>query len=117
MLTVSRSYGGDLTHDASLQRSKGGSLWIAERWEQNGDATQFTLHVKKGVTFSDGNRLEAALSPISTSDMPVEKNHGINPIGLFPETHDRPETIEAATVSADARGFVRLRGSARNSRC
>src|SRR6478609_5714333 len=37
-----------------------GSPWIAESWEQNGEATQFTLHLKKGVTFSDGTPLDAS---------------------------------------------------------
>ena len=36
------------------------SPWIAESWEQNDDATQFTLHLKEGVTFSDGTPLDAS---------------------------------------------------------
>src|SRR3954451_19139452 len=36
------------------------SPWIAESWEQNDDASQFTLHLKQGVTFSDGTPLDAS---------------------------------------------------------
>ena len=36
------------------------SPWLAERWEQNDNATEFTLHLKNGVTFSDGTPLDAA---------------------------------------------------------
>ena len=36
------------------------SPWIAESWEQSSDAAQFTLHLKKGVTFSDGTPLDAS---------------------------------------------------------
>lgn len=36
------------------------SPWIAESWEQNADATEFTLHLRPGVTFSDGSPVDAA---------------------------------------------------------
>src|SRR5437763_5148981 len=36
------------------------SPWIAESWDQNADATEFTLHLRSGVTFSDGTPLDAA---------------------------------------------------------
>jgi peptide/nickel transport system substrate-binding protein len=34
--------------------------WLAERWEVNSDNTQYTFHLRQGVTFSDGARLDAA---------------------------------------------------------
>jgi peptide/nickel transport system substrate-binding protein len=34
--------------------------WLAERWEINGDNTQYTFHLRQGVTFSDGTPLDAA---------------------------------------------------------
>lgn len=75
------------------------SPWLAERWEQNNDATEFTLHLKKGVTFSDGTPLDAA-AVIANLDIwyAGRKNEGINPIGLFPKTYDHAEAIDAATV-------------------
>lgn len=33
--------------------------WLAESWESNEDATQYTLHLKEGVTFSDGTPFNA----------------------------------------------------------
>jgi peptide/nickel transport system substrate-binding protein len=75
------------------------SPWIAERWEQNDTATEFTLHLKNGVTFSDGTALDAA-AVVANLDIwyAGRKNEGINPIGLFPKTYDRAEAIDATTV-------------------
>ncbi|MFD6860562.1 ABC transporter substrate-binding protein [Rhodococcus sp. NPDC060086] len=33
--------------------------WLAESWDVNEDSTQFTFHLKKGVTFSDGTSFTA----------------------------------------------------------
>jgi peptide/nickel transport system substrate-binding protein len=75
------------------------SPWLAERWEQNDKATEFTLHLKSGVTFSDGAPLDAA-AVVANLDIwyAGRKNEGINPIGLFPKTYDHAEAIDAATV-------------------
>ncbi|WP_441236159.1 ABC transporter substrate-binding protein [Bradyrhizobium sp. 930_D9_N1_4] len=87
------------------------SPWIAERWEQNEDATQFTLHLKKGVTFSDGTPLDAS-AVVANLDIwyAGRKNEGINPIGLFPKTYTRAEAVDAATVKvffkAPTLGFI-----------
>ena len=63
------------------------SPWIAERWEQNDKATEFTLHLKSGVTFSDGTPLDAS-AVVANLDIwyAGRKSEGINPIGLFPKT-------------------------------
>lgn len=34
--------------------------WLAQSWEVNPDASQFTFHLRPGVTFSDGTPLDAA---------------------------------------------------------
>ncbi|MDH2344003.1 MULTISPECIES: ABC transporter substrate-binding protein [unclassified Bradyrhizobium] len=87
------------------------SPWIAESWEQNDDATQFTLHLKKGVTFSDGTSLDAS-AVVANLDIwyAGRKNEGINPIGLFPKTYARAEAVDAATVKvlfkAPTLGFI-----------
>ncbi|MQB40530.1 ABC transporter substrate-binding protein [Rhizobium sp. ICMP 5592] len=75
------------------------SPWIAERWEQNDNATEFTLHLKSGVTFSDDTPLDAA-AVVANLDIwyAGRKNEGINPIGLFPKTYDHAEAIDASTV-------------------
>ncbi|MCG5237885.1 ABC transporter substrate-binding protein [Xanthobacter oligotrophicus] len=87
------------------------SPWIAERWEQNDNATAFTLHLKKGVTFSDGTPLDAA-AVVANLDIwyAGRKAEGINPIGLFPKTYDRAEAVDATTVKvffkAPTLGFI-----------
>lgn len=75
------------------------SPWIAQKWEQNDTATEFTLHLKSGVTFSDGEPLDAK-AVVANLDIwyAGRKNEGINPIGLFPKTYDRAEAIDATTV-------------------
>ncbi|CUX66397.1 ABC transporter substrate-binding protein [Agrobacterium genomosp. 13] len=75
------------------------SPWLAERWEQNDNATEFTLHLKSGVTFSDGTPLDAA-AVVANLDIwyAGRKAEGINPIGLFPKTYDRAEAVDATTV-------------------
>lgn len=87
------------------------SPWIAESWEQNGEATQFTLHLKKGVTFSDGTPLDAS-AVVANLDIwhAGRRNEGINPIGLFPKTYDHAEEVDATTVKvvfkAPTLGFI-----------
>lgn len=87
------------------------SPWIAERWEQNGDATEFTLHLKGGVTFSDGTPLDAA-AVVANLDIwsAGRTKDGINPVGLFPKTYDHAEAVDAATVKvvfkAPTLGFI-----------
>lgn len=75
------------------------SPWIAESWEQNDTATEFTLHLKKGVTFSDGTPLDAS-AVVANLDIwyAGRKSEGINPIGLFPKTYDHATAVDAATV-------------------
>ncbi len=87
------------------------SPWIAERWEQNDKATEFTLHLKSGVTFSDGTPLDAS-AVVANLDIwyACRKSEGINPIGLFPKTYDHAEAVDAATVKvffkAPTLGFI-----------
>ncbi|MGZ3387895.1 MAG: ABC transporter substrate-binding protein, partial [Isosphaeraceae bacterium] len=87
------------------------SPWIAESWEQNDTATEFTLHLKKAVTFSDGTPLDA-LAVVANLDIwyAGRRNEGINPIGLFPKTYDRAEAVNATTVKvvfkAPTLGFI-----------
>ncbi len=75
------------------------SPWLVERWEQNDKATEFTLHLKSGVTFSDGAPLDAA-GVVANLDIwyAGRKNEGINPIGLFPKTYDHAEAVDTSTV-------------------
>ena len=87
------------------------SPWIAESWAQNADATEFTLHLKKGVTFSDGTPLDAA-AVVANLDIwyAGRLKDGINPVGLFPKTYSHAEATDAQTVKvsfkAPTLGFI-----------
>ena len=87
------------------------SPWIAERWEQNDNATEFTLHLKSGVTFSDGTPLDASAVAANLDIWHGGRlKDGINPIGLFPKTYGRAEAVDATTVKvffkAPTLGFI-----------
>jgi peptide/nickel transport system substrate-binding protein len=87
------------------------SPWIAERWQQNENATEFTLYLKSGVTFSDGTPLDAS-AVVANLDIwyAGRPSDRINPIGLFPKTYDRAEAVDATTVrvffKAPTLGFI-----------
>lgn len=73
--------------------------WLAQRWEQNADVTEFTLFLRPGVTFSDGTPVDAA-AVVANLDMwsKGDPDRGIQPIGLFPKTYERAEAVDPATV-------------------
>ncbi|MBD8217191.1 ABC transporter substrate-binding protein [Microbacterium sp. CFBP 13617] len=77
------------------------SPWIAESWDENADKTQFTLHLKEGVTFSDGTPLDAA-AVVANIDIWAKgrPDEGINRIGLFPSAnYQGAEAVDASTVT------------------
>lgn len=76
------------------------SPWIAESWEENTDKTEFTLHLKDGVTFSDGSALDAA-AVVANLDIWAKgrPDEGINRIGLFPSAnYVGASAVDATTV-------------------
>jgi len=77
------------------------SPWIAESWDENADKTSFTLHLKEGVTFSDGTPLDAA-AVVANIDIWAKgrPDEGINRIGLFPSAnYVGAEAVDATTVT------------------
>ncbi|WP_134768564.1 ABC transporter substrate-binding protein [Nocardioides sp. 1609] len=87
------------------------SPWVAEEWEQNDDATEFTITLKDGVTFSDGSPVDAE-AVVANLDIWADgrPDEGINPIGLFPTTYESAEAVDPLTVkvsfSAPTLGFI-----------
>ncbi|PPF80308.1 peptide ABC transporter substrate-binding protein [Pseudoclavibacter sp. RFBJ3] len=88
------------------------SPWVAESWDQNDDATEYTLHLKDGVTFSDGTPVDAA-AVVANLDIWAkgDPDRGINRIGLFPAAnYDGATAVDAATVevkfSKPTLGFI-----------
>ncbi|PPG41944.1 ABC transporter substrate-binding protein [Pseudoclavibacter sp. RFBA6] len=88
------------------------SPWVAESWEQNEDATQYTLNLKDGVTFSDGTPVDAE-AVVANLDIWAkgDPDRGINRIGLFPAANYEGATaVDATTVevkfSQPTLGFI-----------
>lgn len=87
------------------------SPWIATKWEHNADYTQFTLHLKPGVTYSDGEKLDAtAVADNLAFWAHGDPSKGVAPVGLFPKTFKSAKAINPTTVkvsfSAPTLGFI-----------
>lgn len=79
---------GQIT-DKLLYSAPDGTLspWIVSEWEQNDDATAFVLHLRDGVTFSDGTPLDAAAVVANIRQWAVGRpDEGIPTVGLFPSS-------------------------------
>lgn len=93
------------------------SPWIAQSWENNKDYTEFTLHLKPGVTFSDGEKLDAA-AVVANLDYWAkgQSAKGIAPIGLFPKTYSGATAVNDTTVKVSFKtptlGFIPVLGYA-----
>ena len=76
------------------------SPWIATRWEQNAEATEYVLHLREGVTFSDGTPLDAAAVLANLEAWAVGRpEKGIARVGLFPGgTYEGAEALDDLTV-------------------
>ncbi|RVT91630.1 ABC transporter substrate-binding protein [Rhodovarius crocodyli] len=86
--------------------------WIAERWDENPTQTEFVLHLKRGVTFSDGTPLDAAAVAANIELWAKgDPSRGVGRLGLFPSsTYTAAEAIDAHTLrvrfSAPTLGFI-----------
>ncbi|MFC0675926.1 ABC transporter substrate-binding protein [Brachybacterium hainanense] len=59
--TVSRAVARQIADTLVDQDPETGEIlpWLAESWEANEDSSQFTFHLREGVTFSDGTEFTA----------------------------------------------------------
>lgn len=76
------------------------SPWIARSWDQNDDFTEFVLHLRDGVTFSDGTPLDAG-AVVANLDVWARgrPDAGIARVGLFPgSSYDGSEAVDRRTV-------------------
>lgn len=80
--------------------------WIVERWEENHEQTRFVLHLKKGVTFSDGTPLDAKTVAANIDFWAKgDISRGIARLGLFPsETYKSAEATDEHTVRVNFSG-------------
>ena len=74
--------------------------WIAESWEQNEEATEYVLHLRGGVTFSDGTPLDAEAVLANLEAWAVGRpDEGLARVGLFPGgTYEGAEALDPLTV-------------------
>ncbi len=104
---------GEITDKLVYADPKGKlSPWIATSWDQSSDAKTFTLHLKPGVTFSDGEKLDAA-AVVANINLWAKGDaaRGVTKVGLFPSANFQeatavdPTTVKV-TFSAPTLGFI-----------
>jgi peptide/nickel transport system substrate-binding protein len=77
---------GEITDKLVYVSSTGAvSPWVATSWQTEDSATKYILHLKPGVTFSDGTPLNAAAVVDNiTLWAKGDPSRGIAKVGLFP---------------------------------
>jgi len=108
---------GQITDKLVYVDEKGAlSPWIAESWEELNGAQEFVLHLKEGVTFSDGTALDAAAVVENLNAWAKgDPARGISKVGLFPSSnYTGAVATDAQTVkvsfSSPALGFIATLG-------
>ena len=108
---------GQITDKLVYVDEKGAlSPWIAESWEELNGAREFVLHLKKGVTFSDGTPLDAAAVVANLNAWAKgDPARGVSKVGLFPSSNFAgAEATDDSTVkvsfSSPALGFIATLG-------
>jgi peptide/nickel transport system substrate-binding protein len=79
------------------------SPWIATSWQTEDNARKFVLHLKPGVTFSDGEPLNAAAVVDNiTLWAKGDPKRGIAKVGLFPALNfEKATAVNSTTVEVD----------------
>jgi peptide/nickel transport system substrate-binding protein len=72
--------------------------WIAESWEVNADATQYTFKLRSGVTFSDGTPLDAAAVSKNFDTYGLGNKDLKKPVSEVLNNYERSEVIDPLTV-------------------
>ncbi|MBB4943445.1 peptide/nickel transport system substrate-binding protein [Streptosporangium album] len=72
--------------------------WIATSWEVNGDATEYTFHLREGVTFSDGSPLDASAVAANFDVYGLGDPDLKLPPAEFVNNYDRSQVIDPRTV-------------------
>lgn len=79
------------------------SPWIATSWQTEDNAQKFILHLRPGVTFSDGEPLNAA-AVVDNIDLWAkgDPSRGVAKVGLFPALYfDKAVAVNNQTVQVD----------------
>jgi peptide/nickel transport system substrate-binding protein len=72
--------------------------WLAESWEINADATQYTFKLRPGVTFSDGAPVNAAAVALNYDIFGLGKPDLKYPVSEVINNYDHSEVIDDLTV-------------------
>lgn len=84
--------------------------WLAESWEINADATEYTFKLRPGVTFSDGTPLDAAAVAKNFDTFGLGNKELGYPVSEVITNYDHSEVIDPLTVKftfkAPAPGFL-----------
>lgn len=122
--------GNNITDKLTWQDPETGEItpWLAESWEYNEDLTEFTFHLRKDVTFSDGSPFDSEVVKANFDQyVRGDEKLGINPNGavllpgyietLTPDEHtavirfEKPlaSFLQASSFTANAQpGFLSL---------
>jgi peptide/nickel transport system substrate-binding protein len=79
------------------------SPWVLTKWETQDNARKFVLHVRPGITFSDGEKLDAAAVVANLNIWAHgDKAKGIAQVGLFPSlNYVGAKAVDDQTVEVD----------------
>lgn len=72
--------------------------WIAESWEINADATEYTFKLRSGVTFSDGTPLDAAAVARNFDTFGLGNKELGYPVAEAINNYDHSEVVDAQTI-------------------
>ncbi|MEV0234565.1 TIGR04028 family ABC transporter substrate-binding protein [Nonomuraea sp. NPDC050786] len=72
--------------------------WIATKWEIDKDATEYTFHLRDGVTFSDGTPLDAAAVAANFDVYGLGDEKLKLPVAEFVNNYERSEVVDPLTV-------------------
>lgn len=84
--------------------------WVAQSWEINADATEYTFKLRPGITFSDGTPLDAAAVARNFDIFGLGDTELGYPVSEVINNYDHSEVIDPLTVKfvfkAPAPGFL-----------
>ncbi|GAB2444636.1 TIGR04028 family ABC transporter substrate-binding protein [Streptosporangium sandarakinum] len=72
--------------------------WIATKWEIDKDATEYTFHLRDGVTFSDGTPLDAEAVAANFDVYGLGDEKLKLPVAEFVNNYERSEVVDPLTV-------------------
>lgn len=72
--------------------------WIAQSWEINAEATEYTFKLKPGVTFSDGTPVDAAAVAKNYDTFGLGNKELKQPVSEVVNNYDHSEVIDPLTV-------------------